>query len=246
MENTTIDNNKKGILAPLLKTIDFLLAKLRYDDNSKIRKKLEPAILVVVLILLGFIVALFSNLINFDIKRFVGAFIGIPILLVIGTWIISAFSIKEKTKKRLGILFIVLAVFGFLIYILFENRQVLYNLKKEFDTELNQDINMTKIETEINKDTTSFTHDYDKIDAKEKIEKKNQFTFIVKKADKRIANTNIEVETQYGIFNGTTDESGKALIEIKGKIDQNISYKITVNGIQFCEPIKNVTTLTLP
>ena len=237
MEKNSTDNNKNGILAPLLKTLDFLLAKLGYNENSRIRKKIEPVIVVIVIILLGFIVAIFSNLINFDIKEFVGAFVGIPILLVIGSWIISVFSINEKTKRRLGLLFIGIAVFAFFIYILYENRQLLYYLEKE--------INTTKTDTEIKIDTNYLNNDNEK---NEKEERKitNQYTFIVEQEDKLITNANIQVETQYGIFYGVTDETGKTIIEIKGNINQYKSYKITVNDIVFNEPIKNVTKLTFP
>lgn len=152
MEKQKKDNNKKGILAPLLKTLDYLLSKLGYEENSRVRKKLEPAILVVVIILLGFLPALFTNLINFEIKKFVGTFIGILILLVIGSWIIAAFNIKEKTKQRLGILFIILAILGFLVYILYENRQVIYDLKKEIDIEFKKDKNIDN-----EKDTVEIT-----------------------------------------------------------------------------------------
>eukprot|EP00825_Cyclidium_porcatum_P020114 TRINITY_DN22917_c0_g1_i1.p2 TRINITY_DN22917_c0_g1~~TRINITY_DN22917_c0_g1_i1.p2 ORF type:complete len:220 (+),score=36.10 TRINITY_DN22917_c0_g1_i1:313-972(+) len=214
----------------------------------ELEKKLEPTILVVVIILLGFIVAIFSNLINFEIKKFVVTFIGIPILLVIGSWIISVFSIKETTKKRLGILFIIIAVLGFSVYFLYENRQVIYDLKKEIDTVFKNDKNIdtTKNDMTVDEDTESIIDEQGNSKIVEPIIKINQFTFIVKQGDKLIANAIIEVETQNGIFDGKTDEKGKALMDIKGEIDPNISYTITVNGIVFKEPIKKVTTLILP
>ncbi len=133
MTETENNNNKKGALAPLLKTIDFLLAKLGYNENSRIRKKLEPAILTVTIILLGLIVAIFSNLVEFDIYKFIGTFVGIPTFLVIGSWIVSAFNITEKTKKKLGVTLIIFSIIAIAIYLLYDNRQKVYNVINEIN-----------------------------------------------------------------------------------------------------------------
>lgn len=137
MKENKNNSLKEGILASLLKTIDFLLKKLGYDKDSRIRKKLKPVILIITIILFGLIVIFFTG---YSLNKVILAFIGIPILLVIGDWIVSTFNTKEKTKKKLGFFTIFIGIIIIGLIFTYKNRQKIYTVINEITTISNNTI----------------------------------------------------------------------------------------------------------